>query len=377
MQKSFSVLIPDGESEFALFVAHCLAPFPNVKLHVLSREQWSPIRFSRCRHSYTVRWTGPDDESRLEAVVEIVKKNKIDVLLPTETKWISFVVSHREDLATVVALPPLPDPESLEIANNKWLLAQALEKNQIPSPPTILLTCDDAFEEQLQTLAFPVLLKPVTAWGGEGIERFDDVLELRRYLEKKDKETIKGRFIVQSFLSGFVVGVNVLARAGKILATTMQRGIIPNTQKYAAAGAIEFIKEDRFLTITQTLMSALSWNGFANLDTLYDNRDGQLKILEINARFWGSLRGSLLAGVSFPYLACLAALNIAFSVPDYELVRYVHPQTVLRHGVMQVLGQGRKSDFAFHETGLQFLLADPLAEAIRAFRQQFLSAPVA
>jgi hypothetical protein len=99
--------------------------------------------------------------------------------------------------------------------------------------------------------------------------------------------------------------------------------------------------------------------------------------LEINARFWGSLRGSLLAGVSFPYLACLAALNIPFPMPDYELVCYIHPQTALRYTIMRFMGNRRGGDFAFHETGLKFLLADPLAEAIRALRQQFLSAPVA
>ena len=373
MPESFSVLIPDGESEFALFVAHCLAQFPNVKLHVLAGERWAPLRFSRYCHSYTFKQTDPDDEARLSAIADIVKKKGIDVLLPTETEAISFAVTHRDALSTFVAVAPVPDPRSFEIANNKWLLAQFLEENQIPGPPTVLATCDDLFEKRLQGMEFPVLLKPVSAWGGEGIERFDDLPGLRAYLEQQDPVRIKGRFIAQSFLSGFVVGVNVLSRSGKMLATTMQRGIIPNTQKYAAAGAIKFIKEDRFLAIAQKLLSALRWSGFANLDTLYDSRDDQLKILEINARFWGSLRGSLVAGVSFPYLACLAALNIPFSMPEYRLVRYVHPKTALRGGVSKLVGKSGEHSFAFRETGLQFLLADPLAEVVRAFRQEVLT----
>jgi D-aspartate ligase len=372
MNKSFSVLIPDGESEFALFAAHCLAHFPNVKLHILSGERWAPIRFSRHCQSYTFKEKGIDDETRLNAIADIVGKHKIDVLLPTETKWISFVVANREALSKLVAIVPLPDAKGLQLANDKWLLAQFLDENGIPCPPTILATCDDLFEEQLHTIALPVLLKPITAWGGDGIERFDDLISLKRYLAAQGAEKIKGRFIVQSLRPGFVVGVNVLARNGQMLATTMQRGIIPNTQKYAAAGAIKFIKEDKFQAIAQKLVSTLKWSGFANLDTLYDSEDNQLKILEINARFWGSLRGSLIAGVSFPYLACLAALDIPFPMPDYQLAQYIHPKTAVREGVAKLLGRNQKGKFPFQETGLRFLLADPLAEAIRVFRQEVL-----
>ena len=157
-----------------------------------------------------------------------------------------------------------------------------------------------------------------------------------------------------------------------MLATTMQRGIIPNTQKYAAAGAIRFIKEEKFMAIAQRLVTALKWSGFANLDTLYDSEDDQLKILEINARFWGSLRGSLVAGVSFPYLACLAALNIPFPMPDYQLAKYIHPKTAVREGMAKLLGRSPKSEFAFQDTGLRFLAADPIAEAMRVFRQEIL-----
>jgi predicted ATP-grasp superfamily ATP-dependent carboligase len=370
MRESFSVLIPDGESDFALFVAHCLAQFPNVKLHVLAGERWAPIRFSRYCRVYTFRQTGSNDEARLNAIAEVVKKNKIDVLLPTGSDAMAFAVANRDTLSTFVALAPVPDPKSFEIANNKWLLAQFLEESQIPGPPTILVTCDDLFERKLQGMEFPVLLKPVSGRGGEGIERFDDPLDLRRYVAQQDPEKIVGRFIAQSFLTGYFVDINVLSRNGEMLATTTQKGIIPNRQKYAAAGAIRFIKEDKFRATPHKLVSAIRWNGFAHVDTLCDSRDDQLKILEINARFWGSLRGSLVAGVSFPYLACLAALDIPFPMPDYHLAHYVHPKTALREGLARLLGKRREHEFSFAESGLRFLLADPLAEGVRALRQE-------
>lgn len=367
------MLIPDGESDFALFVMHCLGPYRNLRIHVLSGERWSPTRFSRYCHDYTVRCTGPSDESRLNAVADIVKKKKIDVLLPTETKWISFAIAQREALSAFTSVVPLPNLKAFEIANNKWLFAQFLKTSQIPGPPTILVTYDDRFEKELQDLEFPVLLKPVTAWGGEGIERFDSLSDLMRYLQQQDPDKKKEQFVVQSFLPGFLVDVNVLARKGEMLATTIQRCIIPNKKKWAAAGAIKFTKEDQFAKLVQDLVSALDWSGFANVDTLYDTQAEQLNILEINARFWGSLRGSLVAGVSFPYLACLAALDIPFPMQNYELARYFHSKTALREGMMSLIGKSHEDGMAFWETGFRFLLADPMAEATRAFRQEFLS----
>jgi predicted ATP-grasp superfamily ATP-dependent carboligase len=368
---SFSVLIPDGDSEFALFAAHCLSHFPNVKIHALCEKRWSPIRFSRYCHSRILRQNLENDEERLDIIAEVVNKNGIDVLLPTETKGISFAIANREALSTFVAVVPLPDEKTFKIANNKWLLSRFLTQKGIPVPNTILIT-DDLCEQEIQDFEFPVLLKPTSAWGGEGFIRFENPSELSHYLEKQDLEKLRGQFIIQSFLVGFVVGFNILSIDGEIVATTMQRGIIPNSQKYAAAGAIEFIKDNRFSAICKNLVSAIGWSGFANVDALFDNQDHTIKILDFNARFWGSLRGSLLAGVSFPYLACLAALNIPFPVPDYGLVRYFHSKTALRESLFSLVGKSSGQSIALEQSGLSFLLADPIAEAVRAFQQEIL-----
>ena len=60
-------------------------------------------------------------------------------------------------------------------------------------------------------------------------------------------------------------------------------------------------------------------------------------------------------------------------MPNYELARYFHSKTALREGMMSIIGKSYEDGMAFRETGLRFLLADPMAEATRAFRQEFLS----
>ena len=220
LKRSFSVLIPDGESGFALFAAHCLSYFSNVKIYVLSKERWSAIRFSRYCHSYTFE-PATDDATHLEGISKLISKNRIDVLLPTDTREIYFALANKEALANMAALALLPDPKAFEIANNKWLLSQFLEENQIPGPPNILVDYTDEFESKLKNLEFPVLLKPTTSRDGKGIKEFSTPSDLMRFLDQQRPDTVRSKFVVQGFVSGSDVDLNFLSRDGEMLALTI------------------------------------------------------------------------------------------------------------------------------------------------------------
>lgn len=371
---SFSVLIPDGESDFALFVLHGFIDFPQIKVYVLSNQRWAPARFSRYCHKFIYRKFGSEAGERFEAIAEVVERHAVDVVLPVEMEWIAPQDEMRRALADLTAVAPVLDAEVFRIANNKWLLAKGMQQNGTPCIPTVLCTFEDDFEHQVRQLEFPVLLKPVSAWGGEGIRRFDTQSQLRGFLEGCDRDRIRDRYIVQSFLEGHVIGLNVLCREGQILAYTVQRGFIPNTQPYTAAGAIRFIESGAALEAGKELAAALKYNGVANLDLFYDTRENKIRILEVNARFWGSLRGSYAAGVNFPYLACLAAQDLPLPKPGFQFAQYVHLKTMLRERILGRLVRNSHERLSLEETGLRYLMADPMAEAWRGLRQE-LSSP--
>lgn len=366
---SFSVLIPDGESHFALFAVHGFVDIPQVKLWVLSSQRWTPVRFSRYCHNFIYAQGAHDPGQRLDLATEIVSRYSIDVVLPIETGWVALQDAKRKQLSELVRIVPVPNAATFESANNKWHLFKVLQANDIPSPPTVLCTLDGDFDKDVGKLKFPVLIKPVVASGGEGIQRFDRRSQLYAFLEQCNQEGIQNRYIVQSLLSGYTIDLNILCQRGKILAHTAQRRYIPNTEQYAAAGAIRFIKSDEALTIGEKLVSALSYNGVANLDLFYDTDDGRVKVLEVNPWFWATLRGSHGTGVSFPYLACLAALGIPFPVPDYKRTRYVHSKTAIRERFGRVMGRSEQQT-PLEETGLKYLLLDPIAETLRALAQE-------
>ena len=76
-------------------------------------------------------------------------------------------------------------------------------------------------------------------------------------------------------------------------------------------------------------------------------------------------------GTNFPYLSCLAALDIPFSPPDYRHGRYYELSTALR----QRLGRSRPGNEPprlLDETALRYRIADPLADLVHVTRQSRL-----
>jgi len=361
----FSVLIPDGENEHALWVARSLAHSRQARLHVLSSKRWMPVRLSRHCRLYKFSSSGADYARRLNALADIAQRVHIDVILPVSEEGTLFAATEREALSRLASLPPIPEPETLQIAKNKWQLNQFACQHNLPVPEAILVTPDLAFGQRVFTLEYPVLLKPTTLTDGQGIRRFDTPSELLGFLKSQEEEMFQAKYLVQTYVPGSDVGLSVLCQEGEILAFTIQRGIISAAHRFGPLMAMQFINQGDVLDIGQRLVSALRWSGVAHIDFRHDSRDGQAKIIEMNARYWGSLLGSLVAGVNFPYLACLAAQGVSFVRPGYQYSKYAYTTTVIKEGLLSLLGKNSLSGFAFRETGLKFFLADPLPEVVK------------
>ena len=366
-EHSLSVLIIDGESEFALFVARCLAQVPDLDLHVLSNDPWSPLRFSRHRRTYRYQAREHNHEQWLDAIRQAAARTSADIILPVDEPATHFVSVHRQSVAEIAALPPIPELAAFDTVVDKWLLAQLLSESGIPGPATILCTADDEFERNLRDFQFPVLIKPTRARGGEGIQRFDTPSDLLGALSDI-AATSSYQYVVQTFIHGYNVDCSVLCDDGKILAYTIQRGFVGGSQSFAASAGIDFIHHDQVFDVIGKLVSATKFSGIAHVDLRYDRQEEQAKIIDVNARYWGSLIGSLVVGVNFPHLACLAALGVDFSAPDYQLGRYMAPGVAAKQGLRKLLGRS-ELEFTFEQTGLPYALGDPIAEVAKLIKQ--------
>jgi predicted ATP-grasp superfamily ATP-dependent carboligase len=76
----------------------------------------------------------------------------------------------------------------------------------------------------------------------------------------------------------------------------------------------EAVEAPELEALSTQLLQRIGYSGLAEVEFMYDTRDGRFEFLEVNARIWGWHTIAFQAGLDLPYLAYLAALGQSVSV---------------------------------------------------------------
>ncbi len=317
-ERPMNVLIVDADAPEAFIVARCLAASGAVALYGVG-EAIGPVQ--KYGGSFkAVRDVGVAGESEawLSAVHDAIEGWRIDVLLPISVRGLRRLAECKARGALAqVAAPPSPPALAIEAVADKWRFGEFLRAQGLPHPESFLPGRDGP--SVLSALRPPLLIKPARSRGGVGIERSLDATQAAARLAERDDAVDA---VVQSEIDGADYGVNVLCRDGIVLAATVQKTIKSSSAPFEFALGVEFVDEPELLQIAAKLIGALRWSGVANMDVRREATTGRFLILEFNARYWGSLLGSLSAGVNFPLLACRLALDERVEATQAHNVRY-------------------------------------------------------
>jgi predicted ATP-grasp superfamily ATP-dependent carboligase len=357
------VLILDSAQGLLGPVLQSCQGVPGLAVHVLTRDPARSVRFSRFVGSASF-WPPEKDQGKdLDTIAAEIERTGADILLPIDEPSIAFASANRKPLARLTNLVPLPDPETLETARDKWLLSKFMAARDIPQPRTIRVS--EARVEELETFPFPALIKKRKGSGGNGIVTFQNQNVFSSYLEENDLP--KEDYILQEMLGGGEIDCSLLAQDGKILAHTIQQPLFTKTG-FDFARAVEFVHDPEAFELTRRLISELDYSGIAHVDIIRDHRSKELKILEINPRYWGSLVGSSLAGVNFPHLALRAALGEHLPEPGFQEIRYSTAREAVRLRMAFLRNRGGVK-IPFSQTNLKNYLADPLPQMVAGLRK--------
>lgn len=322
-----SVLLLGGENILALPVIRSLGTIlPDANIHTYSpANQGTPIsersKYIHSRH-YFNSWNEINFPKLLQQKIE---ETEADIIFPVSDESVRMLAALKEDLESLVYLPPLPALDVYDQLERKDLLADFLQENQYPCAQTMRLK--DTEPDELAARQFPLMLKPISGSSGIGIQKLDNKNELIEIL--KNSEINRDNYILQEYIPGRDYGCSVLAIDGEIKAVTIQR-VLAN-KNFGVATAIRFVRDKRILRTTEKVLKETGYSGVAHLDYRVDSRDNEPKLIDFNARFWHSLLGSKAAGIDFVFLTCLAAAGFSFEKPDYHNVTYFVGNNTLRY----------------------------------------------
>lgn len=131
-----------------------------------------------------------DDEGYLNWLLNIIRKYKIDFIIPgieaDMYKWSKHVVEIEESGTKLL----LNNKDLIELCRDKWVFYEKLQS--VNSPYAIATTLESDFENLVSQFRLPFLLKPRCGHGSKGIVKVDS-----KAVFDKHKEFIGSQLMVQ------------------------------------------------------------------------------------------------------------------------------------------------------------------------------------
>ena len=237
------------------------------------------------------------------------------VVLPVSDVTTRSLCALRE-LMGLPAAAAVPSLEAFEhVSDKRWILERAARCGiRVPRTHTVHgLSGLPAIENRI---AYPAVVKPVRSrirtgdgWVATGVHYASCRGELRKLFERTEYLATYPSMI-QERIEGAGVGMFGLFDRGELVAEFAHVRLREKPPSGGVSVLRVSVPVDPGLRQAATrLLGPLGWHGVAMIEFKQERRTGELVLMEVNGRFWGSLQLAIDAGLDFPGLVCDLALG--------------------------------------------------------------------
>jgi carbamoyl-phosphate synthase large subunit len=253
-----------------------------------------------------------DDPRFAEALLELCRREHVDVVVPTVDTELLPLAEARARYADAGVRLVLASKQTLEVCLDKWLLAERCRET-VRVPTTVVV--GDAFEAA--SCELPVIVKPRSGSGSRGIR----LVERREELDALVRD---GTLLVQEHLPGTEHSLDVLARADGHVAAVVPRARLKVDSGIAVTGRT--LHDERLDAFAREVARLIGLTTVANVQVKEDAA-GAPALLEVNPRFPGTMPLTVASGVDMPRLAIAEALGTGIAdgplpFQDIAMVRF-------------------------------------------------------
>jgi predicted ATP-grasp superfamily ATP-dependent carboligase len=310
-----TVFVTDGDQRSALAITRALG-HRGLSVIVGSDRPVSIASSSRfC--SRRVMYPSPvaDRAAFDRFLIDFVERERVDVLIPVTDVTMHAVCSNHDRLERHCAMA-VPTLESFELVSDKWRVLQTAARCGIAVPRTHIISGLAGLNAHLDMIEYPAVVKPgrsrirtAHGWMATSVHYASSADDLRRLY--RDVSYVSGYpSLIQPRIVGPGVGVFVLCDHGRQVVCFAHRRLREKPPAGGPSVLCESIAISPALrTQAERLLAPLGWHGVAMLEFKQDSASGDLFLMEVNGRFWGSLQLAIDAGIDFPFLTCQLALG--------------------------------------------------------------------
>ena len=252
---------------------------------------------------YDLLHYAPDEIVWRDELCELIHLERFDVVIPATESAVFAVQQHRsvfEDTGRVFLL----NAQSYKTPFNKDKTQQLARSIGIPVPISQLVSCREDLDRIVPEASFPLIVKPCCSVNQQD-SRVKNFVRHAESVTVLRELTMSGlgrgeRFQIQEFINGLGVGVELLAHGGEIL-VAFQHQRLHETSGYGSTYRKSVPLDPDLLSAAKKITKALDYTGVLMVEFRVDGASGRFVLLELNARFWGSLPLSIVAGIDFPH----------------------------------------------------------------------------
>lgn len=294
--------------------------FQNIKIFGVDMLNETPSKYFIDKF-YEV--PSPKNRNYLLKIIKIIKENKINLILPGSDEEAENLCKNRSLFENKNCVLGSVDYKTLTNFINKEKTYQSLKKNKLPCAEFYIAKNHKELIKYIKKFnKREFVIKPSVSRGGRDVSIFrNDISKIYFYNDKKEihfpnreknifqiKKNYKGKYpvILSERLFSPIYDIDMLGFKGKIINVVVRQRIKPDGK-----GGHIIIKHKKIHDLGKKLIK------YYNLSWLYDcdcmtDKNGEIKIIEINPRMSGSLATSITAG--YPLID-----NLLRIINNYEL----------------------------------------------------------
>jgi D-aspartate ligase len=331
-ENTIGALVIGGDHP-GLAIARSLAP-RGIPVWVLD-DQFCISSFSRYVSKVLRRPNLRDHEAVVDAVIEIGQQHGLQgwVLFPTRDETVAAFSRHRDRLAEHFRVTT-PAWETVRWAWDKKNTYRLAEQLRIPVPRTWQV--EGSLDVERLSPHLPLAVKPAVKENffyatGAKAWRADTPEQLRALVDKAARDIHADEILVQEIIPGDgrqQLSYCAFFKDGNAHSTLLARRMRQHPREFGrAATYVETIELPAIEELALRFLRAIDYYGLVEVEFKQDPRDGEYKLLDVNARAWGFHGLGQAVGVDFPYLLyadqCGLQTSSAHAAPGQGWLRLI------------------------------------------------------
>lgn len=275
-----------------------------VRVILLLQDGFSVARFSNAVDKVVMC----ADMSKLKETLQPYA-DKQTLLFPTSDDYIEYLSNNYNELIPHYVLG-IPKPECVEIFADKRKTYQFAEQMDIPHPKSWYPDTMDDVRKISKTADYPLVVKPAVMYSfhkmfGKKAYRCDTPEDLISRCEAIGTQFPIDGLVIQDFLSGgseVLYSFGAMVVNGEPIAWIMANRIRQNPMDFGNSTTFAVTCDIPEMEMAaRKILKEVKYDGLAEVEFMYDEKEGTYKFLEINTRAWKW--HSISTGVGFGFLS--------------------------------------------------------------------------